>query len=145
MGGRLNSGELPPNIVRCMGAADRQEAGVMTPDEVQQAYDDAAERTLQRLCESELSRQDIEYLHLSYRAREKPGWPDLSFTVPRMMSGYVFGVSCAVELKSATGKLSKEQENCLERLRRNGVRIAVIRSFDSFKGFIHKARAATGA
>lgn len=79
-----------------------------------------AERELQRDCETWLRRQNIEYLHLSPRARERRGWPDLTFAVR--------GVPFAVELKAAGGQLTAEQAECLTRLAGNGWRTAVLRS-----------------
>lgn len=91
--------------------------------------DDAKEeRTLQRLCNHELSRRGIEYLHLSHRAREKPGWPDLIFAVNNRF--------CAVELKSAVGRLSDEQKAVLDRLEAQGWDVAVLRSYEQFRAFL---------
>jgi hypothetical protein len=84
---------VPEQIARCMSEADRAALGVKTSAEC--AADGAArmERDLQRLCEQELNRRGIAYLHLSPMAREKIGWPDLVFAVA--------GVPMAVELKAA--------------------------------------------
>jgi hypothetical protein len=51
----------------------------------------ASEKALQRACESRLRGMGVTYLHLSYRAREACGWPDLVFAVN--------GTPYAVELK----------------------------------------------
>jgi len=82
------------------------------------------ERQLQRLCEQELSRRDCPYLHLSPRARERRGWPDLVFVWQR--------VPYAVELKSADGKLSLDQERMLRRMQRCGWVTMVVREFVAF-------------
>jgi len=84
-----------------------------------------AEKELQRLCEQELSRRGIVYLHLSPMAREKVGWPDLVFCAN--------GIPRAVELKTAIGRLSPDQERILSRMQANGWQTQVIRSFDAFK------------
>ena len=86
------------------------------------------EKDLQRLCEQELSRRNIVYLHLSPMAREKQGWPDLVFASA--------GIPCAVELKSATGKLSDDQQKTLALMARNGWITAVIRTFTDFLAFL---------
>jgi len=92
--------------------------------------DPGAERELQRLCEHELTRRGIEFLHLSPRAREKIGLPDLTFPLPPT------GQYCGVELKSATGRVSAEQQATLDRLERNGARVAVVRSLEEFRAFL---------
>lgn len=120
-----STAELPPNILRCMCAEDRKSLGVQTLAEVQAAYEQATEGQLQRLCESELSRRGIVFLHLSFRAREKIGWPDLTFCLE--------GRPMAVELKSASGRLSPEQEALLGRMKANGWQTHVVRDFDAFR------------
>jgi len=87
-----------------------------------------AEKELQRLCEQELSRRGIVYLHLSPMAREKVGWPDLVFCAN--------GIPRAVELKTATGRLSPDQERILSRMQANGWQTYVVRSFDVFKSLL---------
>ena len=84
----------------------------------------AYEKGLQTLCEQELSRRGIEYLHISHRAREKKGWPDLVFALA--------GRAVAVELKSRSGKLSADQERVLANMRHNGWAVHVVREFVSF-------------
>jgi len=87
-----------------------------------------AEKELQRLCEQELSRRGIVYLHLSPMAREKVGWPDLVFCAN--------GSPRAVELKTTTGRLSPDQERVLSRMQANGWQTYVVRSFDVFKSLL---------
>jgi len=82
------------------------------------------ESRLQAACEAWLASHGIEYLHLSPRAREKRGWPDLAFALG--------GRACAVELKSATGQLSQYQTELLDRLAGNGWRVAVCRELGEF-------------
>lgn len=84
----------------------------------------ALERDLQKLCELELHRNGITYLHLSPRAREKAGWPDLAFCV----DGWPF----AVELKTETGKLSSAQVDVLGGMRADGWIVRIVRDFDTF-------------
>lgn len=86
------------------------------------------EKALQSLCERELHRRGIEYLHLSPRCREKAGWPDLVFAAA--------GRPCAVELKGPTGKLSDDQKRILDGMERNGWEVAVLRTFEQFRAFI---------
>jgi len=86
--------------------------------------DEKDEKELQRLCELELSRRGIWFLHLSPRAREKAGTPDILACVN--------GVAFACELKSASGKLSEEQKATLQQMAGNGWHTVVVRSMRQF-------------
>ncbi len=88
----------------------------------------AQEKQLQSQCESLLMRQGIAYLHLSPRAREQKGWPDLTFVVR--------GVPHAVELKSAQGKLSDDQRRVLAQMEVNGWRVHVVRRYEAFRDIV---------
>jgi len=102
------------------------------------------ERDLQRLCEQELSRRGILwYLHLSPRAREKAGVPDLIFSVPchsKEVCEWI-GAPCpdtwvtpwAIELKTATGRLSEAQKRTLSDMEADGWHTAVVRSYEEFR------------
>jgi hypothetical protein len=83
------------------------------------------EAELQKLCEQELGRRGIEYLHLSPKAREKKGWPDLTFVTA--------GHAWAIELKTDTGKLSPDQKDILPRMESNGWEVRIVRTFDDFR------------
>jgi hypothetical protein len=91
------------------------------------------ERTLQDLCEKELNRRGIWFLHLSPRAREKEGAPDLMFTHP------ITHRFCGVELKSKTGEPSPEQIKTLVQLHSNGAMTGLFRSFPQFLSFLNSA------
>lgn len=90
------------------------------------------EKELQTACELELSRRGIWYLHLSFRARERIGCPDLLFPHPRT------GQFCAVELKSATGKASEEQIRALNDILKGKGNVAIIRSYAEFVKFLEE-------
>jgi hypothetical protein len=112
-------------IAGMMIPADRKALGILTQSERQKKVDGTAEKEIQRLCEMELSRRGIVYLHLSPMAREKCGWPDLTFVV--------LGVPYAVELKTAAGKLSEDQIRVMREMERNGWRTHIVRSFEEFR------------
>lgn len=114
-------------IAKMISKADRKALKILLPDERMAKIDAQSEKELQRLCESELNRRNIVYLHLSFRAREKIGWPDLTFHLPGPNRG-----AYAIELKTATGKLSDAQNNMLCRMADNGWTAHVCRSFDEF-------------
>jgi hypothetical protein len=86
------------------------------------------EKDLQRLCEHELTRRGIWFLHLSPKAREKHGTPDLLFALA--------GRAVAIELKTVDGKVSDDQARCHQEMRANGWTVIVCRSFDNFKAFL---------
>ena len=87
------------------------------------------ESELQSLCELELNRRGIAFLHLSPKAREKKGWPDLVFCF-RTSAGEPW--PCAVELKGPVGVLSNDQIDVLTRMRENVWHTYVIRDMTTF-------------
>lgn len=115
---------ITDNYAKCMSAADRKKFKVLLPAERVAKLEKQSEKELQRLCESELNRRGIVYLHLSFRAREKIGWPDLVFAI----KGRPYGI----ELKTTKGKLSIAQIDMLCRMADNGWITHVVRSFDEF-------------
>lgn len=126
---RLSNAQLVPDkITRLMNPRDRAAFGILIPEERRRKVEATAENELQKLCEQELFRHEIEFLHLSPRAREKKGWPDLTFVLS--------GMPMAVELKTVTGRLSPDQERVLSRMQANGWQTYVVRSFDVFKSLL---------
>ena len=123
------------NLIQVRGEAKRAEERRIEalPDvKMYPASDVKIEKDLQKLCEQELCRNEIEFLHLSPMAREKQGWPDLTFVIN--------GQPYAVELKGPTGKLSDAQRAVLGRMKANGWDVAVCRTFDCFKRIISGGR-----
>jgi len=124
---RMRDGKLPPM---------RVEPGAQTKEDLRR------ESELQRDCENELSLRGIEYLHLSIKARERKGWPDLTFSVPFHREGWRCPTCCArgrhyaVELKTATGRLSDDQKRVLARMQANGWLVRVVRTFEDFRALI---------
>lgn len=108
------------------------------PDDppIEYAGPDKPERELQKLCEQELNRRGLWYLHLSPRAREKIGCPDLLFCFHVHVSPYNHPVPCAVELKSERGRLTKEQSDTLTMMSGNGWRVYLVRSIKEFFGVL---------
>jgi hypothetical protein len=124
----MNPAELNNRIIGMMKPADRKALGLVTQEEVTTKTETKLEKVLQSQCENYLRQHDIEFLHLSYRAREKVGQADLTFCIR--------GRYCSVELKSATGKVSMEQVRVMNRLKQNGAKVAVIRTFEEFVAFV---------
>jgi hypothetical protein len=91
---------------------------------------DLPERKIQALCEGYLRQRDIWGLHLSPRAREKIGCPDLLFSVR--------GVPVAVEIKTEHGKVTPDQARTHDDMRRNGWQVHVVRSVGEFVEVVRK-------
>jgi len=107
-----------------MSAVDRKMLKILLPEERVTKLEQKSEKELQTRCEQELNRRNIVYLHLSFRARERIGWPDLVFVIK--------GTPYAIELKTTKGKLTIEQINLLTRMADNGWTAKVCRNFDEF-------------
>lgn len=125
---RFNAATLPPEIADRLDAQTRKGFGVESTGERNERLDSETERDLQRLCENYLRQHEVEFLHLSSRAREKEGWPDLVFPLN--------GQFVAVELKTASGQLSDAQKKTLNRLATNGASCHVVRRFEDFRQIV---------
>lgn len=115
---------ITDKIASMMSPVARKALKILLPAERVEKIERQSEKQLQRLCEMELNRRGIVYLHLSFRAREKIGWPDLTFVIK--------GRPYAIELKTTKGILSLEQINLLTRMADNGWTTNVCRSFEEF-------------
>ncbi len=124
----MNPAEITPKLAGMMSANDRKALGVLTMDECRVKHEAQEEAPLQRLCEQELYRRGIMAHHLSFRAREQTGYPDLTFVIA--------GKPFAIELKTATGKVSEAQAWMLGRMKDNGWSCHVCRSFEQFREII---------
>jgi len=120
-----------------MTEADRRALDIPDPAKAGGRADARRESELQRDCERELTRRGIEFLHLSPRSREKTGWPDLTFAIPEPGSEFGpvwrLGTPMAIEVKTATGKLSPVQVSRLRAMQHNGWYVRVVRDFDEFR------------
>lgn len=124
-----NPHELPEHMIRCMSPEVRRSLGIATIQEAQQAHDCRVEKDLLRLCQQELSRRGVLVVHhLSHRAREHAGYPDLTFALN--------GTPCACELKTARGIVSAAQEACHDAMMMDGWQVRVCRSFDEFREWL---------
>ena len=130
--------DFPPDVQsRIQAKLDKEDARRRKSVLIEEAptkpnrYEIKKERELQSLCEQELNRRGIVYHHLSPKARETIGLPDLLFAIK--------GHPYAVELKTETGRLTQEQEIMLQQMatERNGWRTHVIRSFDQFRALFN--------
>jgi hypothetical protein len=125
--------QIPDRMRRMMPASARQSLGIQTAKEAQEAYEVRAEKDLLRLCKQELGRRGVRVVHhLSHRAREHAGYPDLTFVLR--------GVPMAVELKTARGVVSADQEATMAAMRLDGWRVRVCRSFEEFRACLDDPR-----
>ena len=86
------------------------------------------ERELHKLIVNELLRRGIFFIHsrMDKRSTSARGTPDFCLVV--------HGVPIAIECKTETGQLSKEQELVRAQMEANGWHYYVVRSFEAFKG-----------
>jgi hypothetical protein len=118
---------------RLMPASARQACGIQTAQEAKEAYEVRCEKDLLRLCRQELGRRGVRVVHhLSHRAREHAGYPDLTFVL--------HGVPMAAELKTRHGVVSADQEATMAAMRLDGWRVRVCRSFEEFKAWLDEAK-----
>jgi hypothetical protein len=129
----LNLADLPPRMrqqaEKQLKIAREQELPIML--EAARSMCDAAEapakeRELLKLCCNDLCRRGVPFLHLSPKAREKAGWPDLCFCV----NGKFYGI----ELKKARGGVvSDAQKTTLAQLAKCGAVVGVVRTFKEWQ------------
>jgi hypothetical protein len=92
-------------------------------------YHEGKEKVLQMLCEAELSLRGVRVVHhLSHRAREQAGYPDITACLG--------GVPIACELKVKGGAISEDQEATLAAMRLDGWQVRVCWSFDDFREWL---------
>ncbi len=124
---RIGCSEWQARQEECLTSCQKAETGTETQKRQTNAATvnlDMPERKIQALCEGYLRQHDIWGLHLSPRAREKIGCPDLLFSVR--------GVPVAVEIKTEHGKVRPEQARTHDEMRRNGWMVHVVRSVGEF-------------
>lgn len=124
-----NPHEIPESMRRCMSKEVLKSLGIQTIDDTQESYNIRLEKDLLRLCMSELSRRGVRVVHhLSHRAREHAGYPDMTFCYA--------GLACACELKTAKGVVSADQEATMAAMRMDGWHVMVCRTFEAFRQWL---------
>lgn len=85
------------------------------------------EKDLHSLFQQECLRREVAYIHsrTDQRSTIRSGWPD--FSLFRQVGGKT--LSCLVEFKTKTGRLRKDQEECIDELRRLGIEVLVTGDF----------------
>ncbi len=111
--------------VATIAAPEAQKPPVAPPTR----YHDGKEKELLRLCEAELSLRGVRVIHhLSNRAREQAGYPDITACLG--------GIPIACELKVKGGAISADQEATLAAMRLDGWQVRVCWSFDDFREWL---------
>lgn len=128
----MKASDLPQSILALNQHLFMHDTEPMALPQEQPQYGkpNALEKELQRLAELELGRREIWYLHLSPRAREKRGCPDIICCVRGRFVG--------IELKSAIGRLSESQVKNLEHIRECDGHTAVVRTMTEFIELLDK-------
>lgn len=119
---KMNSKALPQKIIECMSQEDRADLGLKTADERIASISAKNEAQLQKSIEAYLSQLGYEKRTTSEIQRSKPrsGWQvHLHKTKknPILLDLLILGHDGSyleLELKTATGKLSEEQEKLVE-------------------------------
>ena len=124
---------LNPGLLTDKAPAVRTAPDYSAPENVNAAREmcDASdaprmEKDLLKACMNELCRRGIYAVHLSPKAREKVGLPDIVFPHP------IGGRFMAVELKTKTGKVRTEQIEAIEQINNCGGTALVVRSYAEF-------------
>lgn len=127
---RFRAVEINGKLAGMMPEKDRKEMGIETDAERSARLEREDEDALQEECENILAlRIGMDaFLHLSKRAREKSGWPDLVFPLR--------GKFVAVELKARNGVVSEDQKRVLGDLMAQGAHVHVVRRFLDFKAIL---------
>ncbi len=120
----LSSNHIPPHLLPLMPESERKRLGKagLTVAEAVAIADDKAELDLQGDIAGYLRLHEVEYIKPDGRKRSPlpKGWTDFTFAYR--------GVPVAMEVKTATGKLSVDQENLHPKLAANGWRVGIVRS-----------------
>jgi len=110
----------PLQYVERMTPEQRLECGIEAFDTCRARGEQKREADILKQCEQWLTLHGVCYLHLSPKAREKKGWPDLVFCWRC--------VPWAIEIKTPTGRTTPDQDDILLALRGDGWHVAVCRS-----------------
>lgn len=136
-------------MVRCMTPADRERMGLSPTEESVRRHDARLEKVLLAKCRMLLVRRGVAVIiHIPNAAAKCKGMgdlPDLMFSVTRgtyipelgkLVAGPRIGIPCAVELKTAKGKLSPGQVETMAALRSDHWVTAIIRDAETFLQFL---------
>lgn len=119
---------IPEAWLKMMRPEDRKALGKagLTADEAYQKFADRQEKNLHKLIWAELTRRGIVVIHsrMDRKSTTIKGLPDFCFVH--------YSVPYAIEVKTQTGQLTREQKITMQRMALNGWMTHVVRSFDEF-------------
>jgi hypothetical protein len=124
---------VPPNIVRLMSAEDRKAHGILTPEEESQRANLVVEREIHHQFSGWLYRHGFEDYYHSDPVRRptiKAGLPDFGV--------YRDSRIIWIEFKVPPNGLTQSQEECFERMGRNGNIIMIANSSSEAERIITK-------
>lgn len=130
----MKSPILPPNILKCMSAKDRQPLGRAgaTQPEIDEKQRVKSERDLQKLVANYLRQKDIWFCQsrMDRKTTTGSGCPDFIMCIHKYSPSSDFPQPnpIALECKHGSGKLSEAQQRVRESMTRNGWSYHVIRS-----------------
>jgi len=121
----IDSNNLPDALIRRMRPEDRPSGNAgLTQAEADAKREQREERAIQQDIERDLMRRGIIVCRprMDRKSTIRKGWPDLTFAYR--------GRFVALEVKTASGKLSHDQRDCIEALRSDpcGGVVAIVRS-----------------
>lgn len=130
---------LPDNILRRMDTTDRSKLGKagVTSSEAQEKCDAKSEKEIHRQIEQWLNLHGVVYIHsrTDRKTTNAVGLPDFIFAWPIIQphSEIVdYGIPFAIEIKLPGKKPTKEQSDCITKMRQNGWHTAVAHSLREF-------------
>lgn len=127
---------IPPNLLRLMSKADRESCGQGNelPEEIAVKIEARAEKELQREIAQYLRLQGIQFINppMNKRSMLPEGWPDFSLAYK--------GKPIALECKTATGKLSREQAAMHLLLMADGWTVKTVRSLDEVRNLLKETQ-----
>lgn len=126
----LDPKALPQRIIDLMEKPERKDIGVKTSGEIAEKIEVENERELQNQCANLLRLRSIWFFQsrMDRRTTNPVGTPDFLFAVK--------GTPIAVECKIGAGILSREQEDSMYHMAKNGWICAVVRSVKMLKDLL---------
>lgn len=134
----MKATDLPDKMLARMSKAERAKLGpnVMTSDEAMARFVAKSEKELQNKMAQLLDLRGIAYMRqrMDKRATGTVGWPDFTFAIRSHHCAFPI----AVEVKYEDGKQSKEQRDCIAKMKRDGWNVYEVRTFQEFHSLLNQ-------
>ena len=130
----LNPRLLPPNIIALIGAPDREQLGIITPEMAVKKWSAGEEKKLQDLVRNYVSLNRFAAFgsRMDKRTTRKKGEPDFLLCVS--------GRFIAVECKAGVNMPTEEQQAQLNLISDNGGVVCIARSLDDVRAVVRLAQ-----